>query len=148
MTVSVDPVLAALVTQADKGNFGIGVTVCCQGTVVSGMMISRGEYWSVMKEFVKSRSVDLRDHLAEVLAEFDRIESETTAAQSLIRIPSYLHLVGAVAFSNQNLWPITDIRVPWRCRLTAVDAWAIGNIPEEAARKQQWLEEAHARLSR
>lgn len=119
-----DFMLAWLVNAANQGDIrSLGLTVSCQGTVVTGNMVSRGTYWSTVKERMEKKAGEKAGGFASALEDLSGAESRAEAATP--ETPQHLHLVDARVLFGGSVWP-EDGDVPWKCRLESIDAWAIG----------------------
>jgi hypothetical protein len=124
-----DLALAAVIRHADHGDFSVGLTVSCHGTVVSGVVTARSEYWAAVKELFEEGSREAAE-FSRVFDGFDMIESEA-AQQTALTGPDYLHLLNAVIVPSSSVGP-KGKPAPWRCRLDSIDAWAFGETPAKA----------------
>lgn len=135
--VSGDVVLRVLASLAQKHeDFGIGVTLSVQGSLISGILIGRDAWFSAQASLL-SRSGEmgaaiggaLRDGVA--AAEEDAI-ADNEANEALDLDHYYVHLRNATIMSGSQ--PITSSDGPegqgtlWRVRISEVSAWTMGNF--------------------
>ena len=118
-----DLALVALVKRAEGGDFSVRVTVSCRGTVLSGVMISRPEYWGAVRKLFEEEKRESLE-FSRLFDEFNVIESEA-AQETALAGPEYLHLADTVILPGPAA-RAEHRSGPWRCRLDSIDAWAFG----------------------
>lgn len=136
-----DPLLRTFVHMAEEGTVAFGVTLVVGGVLVSGVLESTLAYLEGLATEMRERGsggsaegmAQGLDAVAASVAEheeFTRLAKRATddeegEGQGVARQPLYVHLADARIFSPDLAAGITT-PVHWRGRLTAVDAFFIG----------------------
>lgn len=116
----------------------IGVTLHVSGAVVSGMLISMTQYYRLLIDQMTDASKLTAQSDFEAAGSFanaffrptleaaEKDLQEHKESQTPVVASRHLHFRYAQTYLNNLGQPL--LQGLWRCRLTAVDAWSVGNF--------------------
>lgn len=129
--VASDPVLGLRIFAVNTEESGVGeyVTVLVGGLLISGQLVSPGNWFRDFGQAVTGGNTDELGHFEEIAAVWD----DERPGEFLDDYPNYIHLRAARIWgAAQGAIPTSeDAGIPWRGRLSRVDAWFPGVVSSE-----------------
>jgi hypothetical protein len=127
-----DPLLVFLVNQIEQVNGEVGITLWVQGGIISGKLISLGQYMrrsmTALKRMQHTSLAAERVFLDGVIDAFET-QSATRPAHTEVDaqgpLPQYLQLQNAVLIAGEATRSLGAV---WRGRIDAINAWMLGNV--------------------
>jgi hypothetical protein len=121
----IDPVLSVLTSTFAENGVEIGITINVKGTLVSGQLISKDQYFKCITQELSS--VENGDLLAKNFSLINELINERESELEKKPLPEFIHLKNARFFSGGNLVP-SNQGVYWRGRLTEIDGFNLGTL--------------------
>lgn len=124
-----DYLLQDIVELANIG-VDIGVTLCCGGTLVSGVVISGKKYFeSLINDVFEGATVEaaLKEALKQRFSAYLPIYEEAHDLNVERLPPTFIHL-RTTTYHGPGGGSISEQGVLWRGRISQVDGFAIGNF--------------------
>ncbi|AJD92523.1 gas vesicle protein GvpU [Jeotgalibacillus malaysiensis] len=123
-----DNVLESFVQAANKYEFTLDISLNINGAVVTGTMISAGEYFkSLSEEFAEGNEV--AEKLAEQLSETGENAESNAGSEA-----NFIHLKDTKIYNGDSKATPSKGKILWRGKLDEVDGFFLGKISASSAK--------------
>lgn len=126
---SQDEVLEHLIRRLEETDAGINVTLCVNGLIISGQMISSKRYFDKISNFFNENSIitdgsSLIERELPYLQQVKQFMQQKGKSSEEQNNPKYIHLDNIVMYPSDPSHPF-GANV-WRGKLSSVDGFSIG----------------------
>jgi hypothetical protein len=120
-----DVLLATLAKQAQESQLGLGLTLNVHGTIYSGILVGRDEWFRLMaKSTQDSPAYELFDSIAKGIVDAYQPPNEETHEAASPLTYAYIHLRETRVISGGQVFGPVSL---WRIAIHDVSAWMFGN---------------------
>lgn len=127
----IDPVLDSFLqlmfganSDAAEGSFSL--TISTDGTVVSGLAVSKSVWLEALVEQLRSGGLTAADRFGEVMDQWDETQKAINAERDRLDLwnapHEFVHFKGASVAQGQSV----DVYPLWRAEARSIDGWALG----------------------
>lgn len=126
-----DQTLAIIVDAVNKTeNVAIPITLYASGLIISGMLISSGEFYDRLgQSFRDNDSAEFAENFADFMARLVREQANQETEEGLpqqLTNPICIHLREAQVFTSSAEMPFPGTL--WRGRLSTISGWSFGQL--------------------
>ncbi|WP_270180328.1 gas vesicle accessory protein GvpU [Alkalihalobacillus sp. CinArs1] len=126
-----DSVLEFFVQASNKHDFSLDITLNLKGAMVTGTLVSAGEYFSTLSESFEDEG-DVSQKLSEELT-----KAGEAVEGSSVKDAQFIHLKNARVYCGDTKPTPSKGSILWRGKLTEVDGFFLGRISESKSKDQQ-----------